>query len=77
MLPIALLEWRKVRICADTEAGRIGRIKAMCDCARRLEKVNHSIQDVKAQIDRAIILAAKLDISMQHLDKCSLGVVWV
>ena len=41
----------------------------MCDLARRLEKVNHSIQDVTAQIDRAIILATKLDISMQHLNK--------
>ena len=42
-------------------------IKAMCDRARQLEKVNHSIQDVTAQIDRVVALAAELEVSVKTL----------
>ena len=42
-------------------------IKEMCDRARQLEKANHSIQDVTAQIDRVVALAAELEVSVKTL----------
>lgn len=45
----------------------LAEIKTMCDRARQLEKVNHSIQDVTAQIDRVVALAAELEVSVKTL----------
>ena len=45
----------------------LAEIKTMCDRARQLEKVNHSIQDVTAQIDRVVALAAELGVSVKTL----------
>ena len=45
----------------------LAEIKTMCDRARQLKKVNHSIQDVTAQIDRVVALAAELEVSVKTL----------
>ena len=45
----------------------LAEIKTMFDRARQLKKVNHSIQDVTAQIDRVVALAAELEVSVKTL----------
>ncbi|MEX0267828.1 hypothetical protein AB3R30_01675 [Leptolyngbyaceae cyanobacterium UHCC 1019] len=45
----------------------LAEIKAMCDRARQLEKVNQSIQDVTAQIDGVVALAGELGVSVKTL----------